>query len=60
MAFSNSLSPNWLDTSFVSVTFPSELQEDTSITDIISKNNDDVIGAKFNEKLHQKYNSNLC
>ena len=33
------------------VTFPSELQEDTSITDIISKNNDDVIGAKFNETL---------
>ena len=33
------------------VTFPTELEEDNTITDIISKNDDDVIGAKFNQTL---------
>lgn len=35
----------------ITIAFPTELEEDTTITDIISKNNDDVIGAKFNQTL---------
>ena len=35
----------------ITVTFPTELEEDTAITDIISKNDDDVISAKFNQTL---------
>lgn len=35
----------------ITVTFPSTLIEDSTVTDIISQNNDDVISAKFQQTL---------